>query len=155
MTRNEKIAFKDSLKQFCITFIQQRIQTTQALINNAQQAANSEEKSSAGDKYETARAMGHIEKDMHTSQLMQHVKELAGLQQVDVHKIYSVATAGAFIQCSSMALFVAAGAGRQLFNGKAVLFLSPGAPLAKLINGKKTGEKFALNGTNIIIDDVF
>lgn len=155
MTKEEKIAFKESLKQFCKSFIQQRIQTTQSLINNAQQAANSEEKSSAGDKYETARAMGHIEKDMHAGQLMQHVKELASLQHINVSQIYNTVTAGAFIQCSSVALFIAAGAGKQLFNGRQVLFLSPAAPLAKLVMNKKTGDKFLLNGIDAVIKDVF
>jgi hypothetical protein len=39
------------------------------MMESAQQSANSEEKSSAGDKYETSRAMGHLEKDMHARQL--------------------------------------------------------------------------------------
>jgi hypothetical protein len=155
MTREEKIAFKDSLKQFCQTLIEQRIQTTKALIDNAQQAANSEEKSSAGDKYETARAMGHLEKDMHTRQLMENVKELAGLQNINTHEIYSTVTTGAFVQCSSISLFIAAGAGKQVFNGQSVLFLSPGAPLAQLIKNKKAGDSFSFKGVNTIITALF
>lgn len=155
MTREEKITFKDNLKQFCITLIEQRINTIKTLIDNAQQAANSEEKSSAGDKYETARAMGHQEKDMHTRQLMENIKELAGLQQINTHEIFASAVPGAFVQCNSVSVFIAAGAGRQLFNGQQVFFLSPAAPLAKLIFNKKTGEHFAFNAADAVIVDVF
>ncbi len=155
MTREEKIAFKDSLKQFCQALIEQRIQTTRALIDNAQQAANSEEKSSAGDKYETARAMGHLEKDMHTRQLMENVKELAGLQQVNTHEIYNSITTGAFIQCGTVSLFIAAGAGRQIVNEQPILFLSPAAPLAQLIKHKQKGDSFMFKGAATFIEDVF
>jgi len=155
MTREEKVAFKDGLKQFCKTFIEQRIQTAQALINNAQQAANSEEKSSAGDKYETARAMGHLEKDMHTRQLMENVKELAGLQQVNTHELYDAVTTGAFIRCASVCFFIAAGAGKQLANGSEVVFLSPGAPLAKLVMHKRAGDSFVFKGVAAVIEEVF
>ena len=44
--------------------IKQRIAAATLAIENAQSAANAEEKSSAGDKYETSRAMSHLEKDM-------------------------------------------------------------------------------------------
>ncbi len=151
----EKIAFKESLKQFCKTLIEQRIQTTKALIDNAQQAANNEEKSSAGDKYETARAMGHLDKDMHTRQLLENIKELANLRDVNAHTLYNFANTGAFIQCTGMSLFIAAGAGKQLFNGQTVLFLSPAAPLAKLVMHKKAGEHFLFNGKDMVIEDVF
>lgn len=155
MTDKDKIAFKDALKQFCTTLVEQRIQTAKALIDNAQQAANNEEKSSAGDKYETARAMGHLEKDMHTRQMLENIKELAGLQQVTAHTLYHTVVTGAFIQCTGIAVFIAAGAGRQVFNGKAILFLSPGAPLAKLIMGKTAGHRFMFNGAENIIEEVF
>jgi len=155
MTREEKITFKTNLKQFCQALIEQRIQTTRGLINDAQQAANSEEKSSAGDKYETARAMGHMAKDMHARQLAEHLKELAHLQEVNVTEIYNAVSTGAFVQCSNIALFIAAGAGKQVVDGRQVLFLSPTAPLAQLIKNKKVGDSFMLNGVSMVIEEVF
>jgi len=155
MTREEKLAFKHSLKQFCQAVIEQRIQNGKALIDSAQQAANNEEKSSAGDKYETARAMGHLDKDMHTRQLMENVKELANLQQVNATQVYAGVTTGAYIQCSTTSFFIAAGIGRQVYNGQTIVFLSPGAPLAKLMMGKQAGDSFVFGGSSAVIEDVF
>lgn len=155
MTREEKLLFKQGLKQFCRALIQQRIHTGKALIDGAQQAANSEEKSSAGDKYETARAMGHLDKDMHTRQLMENVKELASLQQINVTTICAGVTAGAFVQCNTACFFIAAGIGKQTYNGLAVVFLSPGAPLAKLMAGKQAGDSFMFAGNKAVIEEVF
>ena len=65
MTDLEKIAFKEKLRSQCIALIEERMQLAAEAMQQAQDAANAEEKSSAGDKYETGRAMNHIQKDLH------------------------------------------------------------------------------------------
>ncbi|MCK7553750.1 hypothetical protein MKQ70_01525 [Chitinophaga sedimenti] len=62
MTHQQMIDFKTRLKAAGELLIKDRIATTQLAIDNAQEAANNEGKSSAGDKYETGRAMGHLQK---------------------------------------------------------------------------------------------
>jgi hypothetical protein len=151
MTQQEKIIFKNKLKQFCHNMIEQRIEAAKALIQNAQQAANSEEKSSAGDKYETSRAMSHLERDMQTRQLTENLKELSMLHAISTNTIYDTTTAGAFVQCAEISFLVAAGLGKQIIDGETILFLSPNAPLAKLLEHKKAGDKFLFNGRDIIV----
>lgn len=155
MTREEKLLFKQGLKQFCQALIEQRIATNKTLIDNAQQAANSEEKSSAGDKYETARAMGHLDKDMHARQLMENVRELANLQQINVTDICAGVTAGAFVRCSNARFFIAAGIGRQTVNGEVIVFLSPAAPLARVMAGKGVDDGFVFGSNMVVIEEVF
>jgi transcription elongation GreA/GreB family factor len=124
-------------------------------MDDAQQAANGEEKSSAGDKYETSRAMGHLQKDMHARQLAEQAKELAALHAVNVDLLYEVVTTGAVIECEKMTFFVAAGLGRQAVGDKTVFFLSPQAPLAQQLQHKKTGDHFVFNTLHTIIVDLF
>lgn len=155
MTTHPKIAFKNQLKGFGEQIIEQRITVAKTLIADAQEAANSEEKSSAGDKYETARAMSQLEKEMHTKQLAQQVKELALLHEVKVDVIYDVAHTGACIECPEMIFFIAAGLGKQTIDGKLVVFLSPHAPLAKLLHHKKAGDSFVFNNVQTNILDVY
>jgi hypothetical protein len=135
--------------------IEQRMAAAQLAMNNAQQAANNEEKSSAGDKYETARAMGHLEKEMHARQLAEHVKELGMLHTVDVHVVYTTATTGSLIQCEQQSFFIAAGLGKQTVEGKLIIFLSPHAPLVKLLQGKKAGDHFLFNNNQTLIMDIY
>ena len=52
---------KQTLYNFCVTYINQRMATAQQAIHTAQASANEETKSSAGDKYETGRAMMQLE----------------------------------------------------------------------------------------------
>ena len=155
MTKAEKISYKTSLKQAGLEIIEQRMAAARQLINEAQQAANGEEKSSAGDKYETARAMGHLQKDMHARQLAEQAKELAALHAVNVDLIQESANIGALVQSEKTAFFIAAGLGKQIINGKTIFFLSPQAPLAQLILHKKAGDHFVFNNVHTIIVELY
>jgi hypothetical protein len=155
VTAPEKIAFKNRLKQAGLAIIEQRIHAAKIIIDNAQEAANNEEKSSAGDKYETARAMNQLEKEMHTKQLAQQMQELALLNAVKTDTVYAAVTTGACIDCGEIVFFVAAGLSRQTIAGRLVFFLSPQAPLAKQLQHKKAGDTFVFNGREIVIETVY
>ncbi|WP_166437046.1 hypothetical protein [Niastella caeni] len=155
MTEPEKITFKNKLKLAGQQIIEQRIAAAKTLINNAQEAANNEEKSSAGDKYETARAMNQLEKEMYSKQLAQHLHELALLHEVKTDIIYQMATSGACIECWAMIFFIAAGLGKQTIEGKLIIYLSPQAPLAKLLHNKKAGDHFVFNGKETAIETIY
>lgn len=154
-TSSEKIRLKNSLKQLALTIIEQRIAVARKAADQAQQAANQEEKSSAGDKYETGRAMGHLQKDMHAGQLAAHLKDLAILQAVDTGTLYARPVSGAFIDCTGFAFFIAAGLGKQEVAGQTIFFISPYAPLARLLEQKKTGDSFPFNGITALITDIY
>jgi hypothetical protein len=155
MNQQEKIAFKNKLKQFCHHTINERIAGAKAAIENAQEAANSEQKSSAGDKYETGRAMSHLEREMHTKQVTENLKELSTLHAVDTNSTYNAVAAGAFVKCANISFFIAAGLGKQIIDSETIVFLSPSAPLAKLLTHKKAGEHFLFNKANITIKEIY
>lgn len=155
MTREEKIQFKQHLKQAALDIIERRIANTRLQMEEAQEATNQEEKSSAGDKYETARAMGHLQKDMFARQLAGQFKEQAALHAVDADRLYEKALPGAVVQCEKVTFFIAAGLGKQSIDGETVFFLSPQAPLARLLQHKKPGDLFVFNGNHIIIAGLF
>jgi len=155
MTDQQKIVFKNKLKQLCQSIITQRIDAVKITINHAQEAANSEEKSSAGDKYETSRAMNQLERDMHSRQLAEIVKELANLHVIDVNRIYTVGVPGAFLQCSGISFFIAAGLGKQIVETDTIFLLSPNAPLARILQKKKAGDHFLFNQAETKIFDIY
>jgi hypothetical protein len=155
MTDLEKISFKNKLKAHAASVINERIQSAKLIIDNAQQAANNEEKSSAGDKYETSRAMGHLEKDMHSRQLSENMKELSTLHSINTNKIYTEASAGAYLACNAVSFFIAAGLGKQVIDENKIVFLSPHSPLAKLLMHKAKGDYFLFNNSQLLITDLF
>ncbi|MDB5240215.1 MAG: hypothetical protein JWP57_840, partial [Spirosoma sp.] len=54
--RASHLLLKQALHARCRHYVQQRIDTARQAMEAAQESANSESKSSAGDKYETGRA---------------------------------------------------------------------------------------------------
>jgi hypothetical protein len=58
------ITFKIRLFEHCKNEIERRVANFEYAMMDAQASANSEDKSSAGDKYETGRAMSQIARDM-------------------------------------------------------------------------------------------
>jgi len=185
MDNTEKLALKAALKQFGLDLIRRRIEGARQAADQAQESANQEEKSSAGDKYETGRAMGHLQQEMYARQQAEYERELAALQQVRTDTLCITATPGAFIQCPGMAsertggslsegqtldlsgkrvnfpgypfsgFFIIAGLGKQIVDGNTILFLSPGAPLTKTLQNKKAGDTFIFNGRTLSIEDIF
>src|SRR6186713_2100967 len=151
MENPERIAYKRHLRQFGLTLIGIRITAAREAINQAQEAANQEGKSSAGDKYETGRAMNHLQKDMFSRQLAEYTKEQAALHAVNVETCYPAAVTGALIECGDLAFFMAAGLGKQVIDGKTVLFLSPQAPLASLLLHKKKGDTLSFANSTYTI----
>jgi len=155
MNDQQKIVFKKKLQQSCISIIEKRIASSYRSMENAQDAANNEEKSSAGDKYETGRAMGHLEKDMYAKQWVTNKKELAALLTINCDTIYQSATAGSVVKCSEFSFFIAAGLGKILIEEEPFFLLSPYAPIAMLLNNKKAGDIILFNNKEIIIKDVY
>lgn len=155
LTGEDKIAFKTRLLQLCTQIIEDRISMAKAAMNNAQEAANSEEKSSAGDKYETSRAMSHLEKDMHARQLQSNQNELAALAMVNCKILYHTVSTGTYIVGKDNDFFIAAGLGKIQFEERTIYLLSPNAPLAKSLVGRNKGEVFEFNTRPVELLDVF
>lgn len=155
MTDLEKIAFKEKLRSQCIALIEERMQLAAEAMQQAQDAANAEEKSSAGDKYETGRAMNHIQKDLHARQLAENRKELEALLAIDCSQVRTTAGAGAIVIAGDVRFFIAAGLGAISFEGEKILAISPQAPLARIMNNKKAADTILFNRQEKQITEVF
>jgi hypothetical protein len=155
MTAQQKLSYKTSLLNFCIAIIDQRIQNSLQQINEAQLAANQQEKSSAGDKYETGRAMSHIQKNMFSKQLLAHQIELSILKEINTTTTCNTFTKSAIVCCGKQYFFVAAGLGKIVFDEKTFIILSPNAPFAALHHNKKVGDSILFMQNNLLIEDIF
>jgi len=122
---------------------------------HAQESANSDDKSSAGDKYETSRAMGQRDSDMHAGQLEQATKDLDFMRTIQTLRLHQQVGPGSVAICKDLIFFMALGLGAAVVHGKKVILLSPQAPLAAAMKLKKKGDRFLMNGKEMEILDVF
>lgn len=146
---------KQTLLGFCREYVQQRIQTARQAMEAAQESANAEEKSSAGDKYETGRAMAQIERDRHAQQLAEAVKLEGELSRLNVEKEYATVQPGSLVSTNRGNFFVSISAGKLTLNGTDYFAVSPASPVATALVGRKTGDSVVFNKQAYLMLDVF
>ncbi|NEU66064.1 GreA/GreB family elongation factor [Spirosoma agri] len=111
----------------------------------AQESANSESKSSAGDKYETGRAMAQIERDRYAHQLDVALAVEQELTRINSEKEYTVVQPGSLVTTNRGMFFISISAGKLNIDGKDVFAISPASPIGSALAGRRAGETVLFN----------
>ena len=118
-----------------------------------QASANQETKSSAGDKYETGRAMAQQEIDMARQQIHQTEKLLAVLQNI-VERKSIVAIPGSLVTTSGGIFYLAISIGKITHGSSDYFIVSADSPIGSLLMGKRSGDRFTRNGNEYIVHSI-
>ncbi|MFM9945610.1 MAG: 3-oxoacyl-ACP synthase [Bacteroidia bacterium] len=136
--------FKKQLLQTCKKIITERMENANKAMQAAQEAANGEDKSSAGDKYETSRAMGHRDRDMYARQLVEAKNELQKLERISIGPVDFVKH-GSLLLANETIYFISTGIGKMEINNKTIMAISKESPIAQAMLGKRLDEEFTFN----------
>ena len=146
---------KSDLILQCKEFITQRLLVSEKAIRDVSESRESESKSSVGDKYETGRAMLHMEEDKHKRQLSEARKVKMILDQVNPDRVLETIGFGSVILTDFGNYFISISAGRIIVEKEKYFAISVQTPLAQSLIGKKAGDKVNFNDKEIIIKDFF
>ena len=124
-------------------------------MTTAQESANNEDKSSAGDKYETSRAMGHLERDMNAKQLLMAQQELESLLKLPVASHNTMIIPSSLVSTNHGLYFIGAGLGKLEIDGITVTVLSPKAPMAVALLGHRINDEITFNNRKFEVMDIF
>jgi transcription elongation GreA/GreB family factor len=139
---------KENILQKLKEIIENRIKNIEISIENARKSANEESKSSVGDKYETARAMGQLDQEMQSKQRQQALIEKTILDKINTTDICSKIMVGALTETSMGTFYVAIGAGMIEIDNKKIITISPQSPIGQVLMGKQRGENFSFRQKN-------
>ena len=145
---------KRDLYALCVNYVKARIETAKQAIADAQQSADEETKSSAGDKYETGREMMQQETDRNQAQLNEANKLLIALNQINVDSSSLSAIPGSLVITDNGKFYLAISAGALNLNGEAYFAVSSASPIGGKLLGRKIGDEFSLNGKNYKVKEV-
>jgi transcription elongation GreA/GreB family factor len=145
---------KSQLHAKCLAHIDQRIDAARKAIEEAQASANEETKSSAGDKYETGRAMMQIEIEKNSTQLAESLKLKRSLLEINTEQTASTVQRGSLVITDQYNYYIAIGAGQFEIGGKLYLTVSPVSPVGAKLIGLSVGQSFQMNGKSISIERV-
>ena len=149
------LGFKIKVFEAAKVIISEKIEFAMKAMQAAQEAANTEEKSSMGDKYETGRAMSQLAKDMNAKQMLAFQNELDHLKKLSPNLPFKIAQSGALVQTEQGWFYIAAAIGLVMVDGTKIMVLSPESPLGKALAGKKSGNFYEINGRKLKIQAIF
>ena len=145
---------RDRLFQLCYDYVELRRQSAMVAMEQAQDAANMEEKSSAGDKYETGRAMAHLEKEKATMQVLEANKMKVALDRIAQTKPSIEIGLGSVVKTDHGKFYLAIGAGKLIVDSEEYLALSPAAPLGALFIKKRVGDQIVFQNQKFNIEAI-
>ena len=133
---------KSELISRCLDLVEQRIANAQQAMNAAQESANTEGKSSAGDKYETGRAMAQIERDKAAQQLNEALILKNSLSRINNKVSGDQISLGSVVKTDKNHFFIAISMGKIGVSGTDYFVVAPATPIGKLLMGLKVGNQF-------------
>ncbi len=145
---------KQQLHSLCFANIEERIKGASQAIQFAQSSANEETKSSAGDKYETGRAMAQLEIEKNTVQLAEAQKLKQILLQLDPAKPSETIHAGSLVITNQGKFYISIPAGQFTLGGEIYFAVSSSSPIAKILLGLKAGDQIDFNKKTFVIQSL-
>ena len=144
---------KQLLHAQCISIIADRISNAERALGSAHESMLGETKSSAGDKFETSRAMLQGEQDRMKGMLIKNKEMAYNLSKIPLDN-HSIIQSGSLVETDTQSYFIAIGLGKVIQHSKTYYVISLASPLGQLLKNKQAGTEVILNGKSIKITNV-
>ncbi len=145
---------KEELYRFCVVFVAQKEEEIKKIIADAQDAINNETKSSAGDKYETAREVMQQDINMNLARLNELGKLRTTLEHISPTQTGTTVLPGSLVYTNNGIFYMAVGAGKITIDGTTYFGISAASPIGMQLLGKAAGYSFVLNGKKFVVERV-
>ena len=136
-------------------YVEERIDRIRQAIADLEDALKLETKCSVGDKYETGRAMLHLEFEKLSGQLEQYAQLKKTVDLIQKVQPSGEVAFGSVVETTGANYILAIPAGKLVVQEKEYFAVGVASPIAKLLLGKKRGDSFSFNGTDATIIDIF
>ena len=138
----------------CQALIGSKLHAHQQVLKELIASAASETKSSAGDKFETGRAMLHIEQDNIRRQEAETMAQKAVLDAIDPNSHHERIGLGSLVKTTGGYYFLSTALGKITVEGQVVIALSVQSPLGSKLMGLGVGSIVVMNGKELIVEEV-
>ena len=145
---------KQQLFKECEAYVAQKIAAAQKGMQDAQRAANNETKSSVGDKYETGRAMMHLEKNKYAIQLGEAIQLKQQLSEISPTMKCEIVENSSLIKTNKGNFFIAISLGKVEVENEKYYVVSLVSPLGKALYQSKKGDSIPFRNMKYQILDL-
>jgi transcription elongation GreA/GreB family factor len=141
------VNLKKEVIDTCFAVIKGKMDELKSQINELMEDAESDSKSSAGDKHETARAMMQLEQEKLNRQLAELIKQEEALQMIRNEEKHDTVRQGSIVETDKGFIFLAIPLGKIQIAKKDFMVISPASPFAKVIIGQKPKATVEINNS--------
>lgn len=145
---------KQNIYNHCITILDTKVKEASDLMAAASESANSELKSSAGDKFETGREMAIQELNKAGTQREQAIAMKSSLSKINIFQKISKGQIGSLIYTNNGIFFIAISLGNISLEGQNYFVISGNSPIASKFIGAEVGQTIEFNGNNYTITTI-
>ncbi len=142
---------KEEIHTFCVKQIKNKLSSIEERLRDISDSLSAETKSCVGDKYETGRAMLHLEKDKIMQQLAAILQTKKSLWAIDTQKKYTKAEQGALVYTTKGNYYLGVSLGKINLQKQTYFAISMLSPIGQLLLGKSLGESIVFRGEKITI----
>ncbi|MGI0105938.1 hypothetical protein [Salinimicrobium sp. WS361] len=146
---------RKKLIEACETYVEAKLYNVQQVISELEAALKLETKCSMGDKYETERAMLHLEFEKVANQAEGFKRLKRTLKEVPIGSTGNVAGFGSIVKTTVANYFIAIPAGEISVGNEKYYAVGVGAPITQIFMGKKKGSSVTFNGRELQIEEIF
>lgn len=142
------IEIKKQLHQRCLDIVNQRIFSAKQAMDDVQASANQEDKNSAGDKYETSRAMAQIARDQAAQQMDEALQLKNVLDRIALMPSPSKIALGSLVITDKNRFYLSVSVGKIELEGKEYFAISPQSPIGKLLLSRGADDMVSFQNVN-------
>lgn len=142
---------KKELTEACRKYVDARIARFNETMQELEEALKPESRSCMGDKYETSRAMLHLEFEKISGQVEQFTSLRKTVSLIDQFSSLEDIGFGTVVKTTGANYFISVPAGEITAGGEKFYAVGINAPVAQVLSGKKEGESFTINGRTFTI----
>ena len=146
---------KKRVVDFITFLIKDKTQLLKFELDSINKEKNNLKKSSAGDKFETSRALMQTEYDKIHNQLLILKNQLRAIKSISLSDKKNKVGVGSFIKTNKSFYFISIGLGKQIIDNNDIYIISLSSPIGKLLNNKKKGDKIVFNNNEELIEDIY
>lgn len=146
------MSFKHQVYDRYLQLINEKFNALQLILNELNDSAKNETKSTAGDKHETALAMLQIEQENTRNKLKEITEQKLQLDRIDINLKSEKIIKGSLIKTNHGYLFLSIALGKITVEHQQIIALSPQSPLGLKLVGAKINDEIELNNLKYVIE---
>lgn len=143
---------KEKVLNRCHQILDEKIELIKTRLQELKESAASEDKSSAGDKHETGRAMIQLEQEKTGKQLDGLLNQKEELNKMVLHSENKSIVKGSLVKTNKGFLFISTAIGKMSIDNETVFAISPQSPIGLKIMGLKEKDETEVNGNHYKIE---